>query len=111
MSAPTEDPETVVISVDMAMAFISIHRAAIFIIAAVQQSVPALLPMVQWAYGGETPLHVMGAPKGTPSGMSQRRVGPRNPLGPLLFGLTLHRVLERADAAYEKAQLVTTWTT
>ena len=75
--------------------------------AAVQQSAPTLLPMVQWAYGGETPLHVVG----TPSGMSQRRVGPRNPLGPLLFVLTLHRVLERADSAYEKAQLVTTWTT
>ena len=43
-STLAEDPETVVISVDMAYAFNSIHRAAIF--AAVQQSVPALLPMV-----------------------------------------------------------------
>ena len=52
------DPKTVVISEDMANAFKSIHRAAMF--AAVQQSAPALLPMVQWAYGEETPLHIVG---------------------------------------------------
>ena len=40
--ALAEDPETVVISVDMANAFNSIHRAAM--LAAVQQSAPALLP-------------------------------------------------------------------
>ena len=64
-SALAEDPEAVVFSVDMANAFNSIHRAAIF--AAVQQSVPALLPMVQWAYGIETPLHIVGAPELLPS--------------------------------------------
>ena len=47
--ALAEDPETVVISVDMANAFNSSHRAAMF--AAVQQSAPVLLSMVQWAYG------------------------------------------------------------
>ena len=49
--ALAKDRETVVISVDIANAFNSIHRAAIF--AAVQQSSPALLPMVQWVYGEE----------------------------------------------------------
>ena len=58
--ALAEDPETVVISVDMANAFNSIHQAALF--TAVQKSTPALLPMVQWAYGDETPLHIVGAP-------------------------------------------------
>ena len=71
-SALAEDPETVVISVDMANAFNSIHRAAM--LAAVQQSAPALLPMVQWAYRDETPLHIVGAPEGTPPVMSQRGV-------------------------------------
>ena len=37
---------------DMANAFNSNNRAAMF--AAVQQSAPALLPMVQWAYGEGT---------------------------------------------------------
>ena len=58
-SALAADPETVVILVDMANAFNSIHRTAM--LAAVQQSAPALLPMVQWAYGDETPLHIFGA--------------------------------------------------
>ena len=97
-------PETVVISVDMANAFNSIHRAAM--LAAVQQSAPALLPMVQWAYGDETPLHIVGAPEGTPPVMSQRRVRQGDPLGPLLFAFTLQPVLERVDAACEEAPLV-----
>ena len=96
-SALAEDPETVVISVDMAHAFNSIHRSAIF--AAVQQSAPALLPMMQPAYGDETPLHIVGAPEGTPPVISKRGVQQDNPLGPLLFALTLQPVLERVDAA------------
>ena len=69
-SALAEDHETVFISVDMANAFNSIHRAAM--LAAVRQSAPASLPMVQWAYGEETPLHIVGAPEGAPPVMSQR---------------------------------------
>ena len=71
----------------------------------VQQSVPALLPMVQWAYGDETPLHIVGALEGTPPVMPQRRVRQGVPLGPL-FALTLQQVLERVDSACEKAPLV-----
>ena len=52
-----------VISVDVAKVFSSIHRAAMF--AAVQQSASALLPVVQWAYGEETPLHIVVDPEGT----------------------------------------------
>ena len=54
------------ISVDMANAFKSIHRAAMF--AAVQQSPPALLLIKQWVYRDETPLHIVG----TRHVMSQR---------------------------------------
>ena len=93
-----------VISVDMANAFNSIHRAAMF--AAVQQSAPAPLPMVQWAHGDETPLHIVWAPEGTPPVMSQRGVRQGDPLGLLLFALTLQPVLERVDAACQEAPLV-----
>ena len=98
-----------VISVDMANAFNSIHRAAM--LAVVQQSAPAVLPMVQWAYGDETPLHIVGAPEGTPPVMSQRGVRQGDPLGPLLFALTLQPVLERVDAACEEARLWRNWMT
>ena len=101
LAALADDPETVVMSVDMAHAFNSIHRAAMF--AAVQQSAPALPPMVQWAYGDESPLHIVWAPEGTHSVMSQRGVRQSNPLGPPLFALTLQPVMRRVDAACEEA--------
>ena len=103
-SALAEGPETVVISVVTANAINSMHRAAMF--AAVQQSAPALPPMVQWAYGDETQPHIVGTPEGTPPVMSQHGVRQGDPLGPLLFALTLQPVLERVDAACEEAPLV-----
>ena len=71
-SALSEDPEPVVMSVDMANAFNGIQWAAMP--AAVWQSAPALLPMLQWVCGDETPLHIVGAPEGTPPVISQRGV-------------------------------------
>ena len=62
--------------------------------------------MVQWAYGDETPLHIVGAPEGTPPVMSQREVRQGNTLGPLLFALTLQLVLERVAEACKEAPLV-----
>ena len=105
-SALAKDRESVVISVDMANAFKRIHLAAI--ITAVQQSAPALLlvPMVQWAYGEDTPLHIVGTSEGTAPVMSQRGVRHGDPLGLLLFVLTLQPVLERIDAACAEAPLV-----
>ena len=91
----------------MANAFNSINRAAMF--AAVQQSAPALLPMVQRAYGEETPLRIVGAPGGTPPVMLQRRVRQGDSLSPLLFALTQHPVLERVDVACGEARLVVNW--
>ena len=34
-------------------------------LAAVRQHVPQMLPVMQWAYGEATTLHVLGAPPGT----------------------------------------------
>ena len=103
-SALAEDPKTVVVSVDMANSFNSVHRVAMF--EAVQQSAPALLPTVQWAYGEETPLHIVGAAGGTPPVMSQCEVRQGDLLGPLLFAHTLQPVLERVDVACEESLLV-----
>ena len=102
-SAPAEDPEAVVTSDDMANAFKSIHRAAM--LAAVQHSARALLPMVQWEYVDEAHLRIVGAPEGTPPVISQRGVRQGDPLGPLVFALTLQPVLDQFDAACEEAPL------
>ena len=104
-SALAEDIEMVVISVDMASAFHSISLAAMF--AAVQQSAPALLPTVQWVYGEESPLRIVGYPEGTPPGMSQRGVRQGDPLGPrFLSALTLQHVMDQVHAACGQAPLV-----
>jgi hypothetical protein len=54
------DPLAVACAVDCENAFNTVSRAAVF--AAVQIRMPQLLPVVQWAYGASTPLHVAGAP-------------------------------------------------
>lgn len=69
-SALAELSDKEVISVDRANDFNSIYGGMMF--AAQQRSGPALLLMVQWEYGYESPLHIVGSPEGTPPAMSQR---------------------------------------
>ena len=61
---------------------------------------------IEPAYGEETPVHIVGAPEGNPPIMSQLGVRQGDPLGPLLFALTLMPVLERVHAACEHTPLV-----
>ena len=103
-AALAEDPQAALLTVDQANAFNSVARPAVF--EAVKERVPELLPMVQWAYGAPTDLHIVGAPAGTPPVQSQTGVRQGDPLGMLLFSLALQRPLERTrDAAPDVAVL------
>ena len=84
-AALAKDPEAALLTVDQANAFNSVSRAAVF--EAVRERVPELLPIVQWAYGAATNLHIVGAPAGTPPVQSQTGVRQGDPLGMLLFSL------------------------
>ena len=101
VTALESDEENVAPSVDCENAFNTLDRSAMF--AAVRDRMPELLPVVQWAYGAGTPLHVVGAPAGTGPIWSQRGVRQGDPAGPLLFGLTLQRVLESVVAVSPSA--------
>lgn len=97
-SALEEDPETALLTVDMANAFNTVDRSAL--LAAVKKRAPSLLPYVQWSYIAATDLHIMGAPAGTEPVKSRTGVRQGDTLAMLLFGLVLQDVLERTrDAA------------
>jgi hypothetical protein len=83
------DPGCVTVQVDWQNAFNTLRRDRM--LAAVQQRCPALLPMVAWTYGGHSRLLLERAEAVV---LSQSGVHQGDPLGPLLFALTLQGPLE-----------------
>ena len=96
-SALASDPDAALLSVDMANAFNTLDRSALF--DAVQQRAPSLLAFVQWSYGAPTDLHIVGAPAGTAPIQSRMGVRQGDTLAGLLYALTMQLILERTQAA------------
>jgi hypothetical protein len=88
------DPSCVTVQVDWRNAFNTLRRDRM--LDAVAQRCPALLPMAAWAYGRHSHLLVHQSPGTVVSSQSGVRQG--DPLGPLLFAITLQGPLEEVAA-------------
>jgi hypothetical protein len=92
------------LSLDCKIAFNSISRQAIF--HAAQEHAPALLSFLSLAYGSPSRVFPRGAPHDFSPVLSTSVVQQGDPLGPLLFALTLQGPLQRVAKALPAAQIV-----
>jgi hypothetical protein len=106
-SALDAEADSVVVQADFANAFNSISCAAL--VAAVSQRQPQRLPLVMRLYGQHSNLWVVGAHRplpNTPPVRSPKDGRQVDPLGPLLFALTIQSAPERADAVHANANVL-----
>lgn len=94
-AALAAEPDSALLRLDFANAFNTLRRASM--LRSVAERCPQLSPLSQWLYGAHTNLWVQGAPADALPVSSQSGVRQGDPLGPLLFALTLQGPLERLD--------------
>lgn len=102
--AGAQDQSTVTLQVDVRNAFNSVSRTAI--LQQVHERVPSLSHWAEFAYGTPSLLYVDGADPTSHPISSSNGVKQGDPLGPLLFALALHPVLEELSVLHEECSLV-----
>jgi hypothetical protein len=103
-SALDAHPGHLLLSLYCKNAFNSVSRQAIF--HAAQEQAPSLLPFLTWAYSGPSRVSLHGAPDDSAPILSTSSVEQGDPLGPLLFALTLHGPLTRTAASHPDTQII-----
>ena len=99
-----DDPATAVVQLDFTNAFNSVSRQAV--LHAVKQRQPALLPFVQWLYGRHSRLLLHSRDEPLEPITSQSGVRQGDPLGTLLFALTLQGPLEHTQQLHPNARFL-----
>jgi hypothetical protein len=103
-SALYSHPDNLLLSLDCKNAFNSISRQEI--LRAAQELAPVLLPSLCWPYGSLSREILCGAQHDSSSVLSNSGVKQEDPLGLLLFTLTLIELLHRVATAHLAAQIV-----
>lgn len=85
-----DDPDQVVLQIDFANAFNSVHRAKF--IEATEKYLPDLAPWIRWTYDTRAEL-LVSSPEGPHTILSEEGCQQGDPLGPLMFCLAIHELI------------------